>query len=183
MELGETVCIPNGEPLCEKCPLAELCKGRASGRAGELPVRKVKKKRRVEKRTVFLIRDDEGRVLIRRRPETGLLAGLWEFPSVEGHVKKSQVEESVRRIFFDSISENVPRTDAPAEKVPGGGMAVDIRRLPAAKHIFSHIEWDMIGYEVRIAPHHIVGELWADPHDLVEKYALPTAFSAYLRLV
>ena len=156
MELGEVVCIPNGEPLCDICPLKGICKGRASGRAAELPVRKVKTKRRIEKRTIFLIRDDEGRVLIRRRPDKGLLAGLWELPSVEGHLKKNQVAEQMTNFEITSI-----------------------KPLSPAKHIFSHIEWDMIGYEVRISPHHIVGEVWANPHDLDEKYALPTAFLAY----
>ena len=148
MELGEVVCIPNGEPLCDACPLKSLCLGRASGRAAELPVRKSKTKRRIEKRTVFIIRDEEGRVCIRRRPDTGLLAGLWELPSVEGHLKEDEVE----------------------------GL---IKKLPPARHVFSHIEWDMIAYEVRVTPHHIVGGIFVSPHDLDEKYALPTAFSAY----
>ncbi len=183
MELGEVVCIPNGEPLCDECPLKERCKGWASGRASELPVRKVKTKRRIEKRTVFLIRDEQGRVLIKRRPETGLLAGLWELPSVEGHLKKNKVAEVVRQILT-SLSSDAPR-DTPASHT-GTEATPDITIsgiLPPAKHVFSHIEWDMIGYEVQAVPHHIVGGIWVNPHDLDEKYALPTAFSAYRRHV
>ena len=176
MELGEVICIPNGEPLCEKCPLREICQGYASGRAAELPVRKVKTKRRVEKRTVFLIRDDEGQVLLRRRPETGLLAGLWELPSVEGHIRKNRVAETVGVFFREHLQESSPESGKEGDLKIG-----TIRKLPAAKHIFSHIEWNMIGYEVRIAPHHLVGCVWAETHDLDEKYALPTAFSAYRR--
>ncbi|MEE3467011.1 MAG: A/G-specific adenine glycosylase [Eubacterium sp.] len=159
MELGEVVCIPNGEPLCDACPLKELCRGRASGRASELPVRKAKTKRRIEKRTIFVIRDSAGNVLIRKRPDTGLLAGLWELPSVDGHLKKAEVEAAVSGI--------------------ADGDCEAIQRLPAARHIFSHVEWDMIAYEVRVTPHHIVGATWANPHDLDAKFALPTAFSAY----
>ena len=80
MELGATVCLPNGAPLCEKCPAAEFCAALETDRIGLLPVKAPKRARRVEERVVFLI-FHEGRVALRRRPEKGLLAGLWEYPN------------------------------------------------------------------------------------------------------
>ena len=79
MELGETVCTP-GTPACGRCPLAEVCAGCAAGRAGELPVLPAKRPRRIEERRVLLLICG-GRTAVRRRPEKGLLAGLWELPN------------------------------------------------------------------------------------------------------
>ena len=80
MDLGAMVCLPNGAPLCEKCPAAEFCQARIQGRTGELPVRPAKKPRKIEERKVFFL-FCEGRVALRRRPAKGLLAGLWEYPN------------------------------------------------------------------------------------------------------
>ena len=75
MELGATVCLPNGAPLCDRCPAADFCTARREERTGELPVKAAKKARRIEARTVFLI-FWEKKVALRRRPGLGLLAGL-----------------------------------------------------------------------------------------------------------
>lgn len=80
MELGAIVCLPNGAPLCEKCPVAPFCRAYRNGLTDKLPVKPARKARRVEKRDVFLIFYDK-RVALRRRPPKGLLAGLWEFPN------------------------------------------------------------------------------------------------------
>ncbi|MDD5937770.1 MAG: A/G-specific adenine glycosylase [Clostridiales bacterium] len=84
MELGATVCLPNGAPLCGRCPAADLCAARREGITAELPVKAPKKARRVEERTVYLI-FRQGRVALRRRPARGLLAGLWEYPNEPAH--------------------------------------------------------------------------------------------------
>ena len=80
MELGATVCLPNGAPLCGRCPAADFCTARREERTGALPVKAPKKARRVEERTVFLIFYGK-KVALRRRPGKGLLAGLWEYPN------------------------------------------------------------------------------------------------------
>ena len=80
MELGATVCLPNGAPLCDQCPAKEFCAARLTERTGELPVKPAKKARRVEERTVFLIFYGSS-VALRRRKSRGLLAGLWEYPN------------------------------------------------------------------------------------------------------
>ena len=80
MELGATVCLPNGAPLCAHCPAREFCTAHLTDRTGELPVKAPKKERRVEERTVFLIFYQD-KVALRRRGKKGLLAGLWEYPN------------------------------------------------------------------------------------------------------
>lgn len=80
MELGATVCLPNGAPLCDRCPAGELCKAHRAGREGDFPVKPPKRERRVEQRQVWLIFHG-GQAALRKRPEKGLLAGLWEYPN------------------------------------------------------------------------------------------------------
>ena len=80
MELGATVCLPNGAPLCAQCPARAFCVACLTERTGELPVKAAKKERRVEERTVFLIFYGD-KVALRRRAKKGLLAGLWEYPN------------------------------------------------------------------------------------------------------
>ncbi len=65
--------------------LNSLCKAHKEGREMDFPVKKKAKARRIEKRTVFIFRDNE-KVAIRKRPQKGLLAGMYEFPNVEGHL-------------------------------------------------------------------------------------------------
>ena len=128
MELGALVCVPNGAPLCEQCPLASLCEARRAGTALELPHKAAPKARRIEPVTVVLAEDAEGRFLLQQRPEKGLLAGLWQPLLWEGEALSA--EEVCARL----------------EEL---GLACEgIEPLPAAKHIFSHIEWRMSGYSV-----------------------------------
>lgn len=160
MELGAMVCIPNGMAKCEKCPVAHLCRARAHGTVMELPVKKKPKERRLEKRTVLVIRDGD-RVAIRRRPPKGLLAGLYELPNLDGHLQEKQILEWVRGYQLTPLR---------------------IQRLEASRHIFSHVEWDMIGYVIRVAA--LDGEkekdlLFAETARVEEQYPVPAAFHAY----
>ena len=128
MELGATVCVPNGAPLCEQCPWNSLCLARKEGRIAELPVRTKAKARRIEKRTVLVIRDND-KVAIRKRPEKGLLAGLYELPNVEGRYSQDEIVHLVKDMHLSPIR---------------------VQKLENAKHIFSHIEWQMEGYAVLV---------------------------------
>ena len=78
MELGATVCLPNGAPQCGRCPLADQC---LACQAGDFsfPRKPPKRARTVEEKPVFLL-FWEGQVALRRRPDRGLLAGLYEYP-------------------------------------------------------------------------------------------------------
>lgn len=157
MELGATICLPNGAPLCERCPAAHLCRAFQEGRTGELPVKAAKKERRVEERTVFLLFYG-GSVALRRRPDRGLLAGLWEYP-------------------------NAPAdgTDWPER----WGLSVSaLEKAGAGKHIFTHIEWHMTALTGELdGPDLPQGWVWADRAALRDTYAVPNAFQAFQRLV
>lgn len=163
MELGEVVCIPNGMPLCDRCPLAASCRACAEGTQMSLPVKPDKKERRIEKRTI-LVMEWEGYIAVAKRPSSGLLANLWEFPSADGHLTLLQVQRMMEE---------------------QGAGAMRISPLKSGKHIFSHVEWHMIGYHVvleRKLPHDIVsGLVWAKREELEERYAIPVAFHSFLR--
>lgn len=162
MELGERVCIPNGTPHCEECPLAALCRAHAAAEEEAYPVRSAKRPRRIEQRTVLLLLCGD-RFAVRRRPESGLLAGLWEFPCLEGHADEEQV-----RAYLDGI----------------GLCAGLIAPTAPAKHIFTHIEWHMQGYTVD-CPHanDTAGLTWVTAAQWRDEYAAPTAYRAFSGLV
>ena len=160
MELGATVCVPNGEPLCAECPWQALCLAHAGGTTGQLPVKTKAKARRLEKKTVLVIRDGD-RVLLQKRPQQGLLAGMYEFPYMEGYPSKKQV--------LDFVKEQ-------------GLSPIRIQKLPDAKHIFSHVEWQMRGYAVLVEePGTGSGLLFVEPQISEEQYAIPAAYAAYSR--
>lgn len=102
MELGATVCGPNTAPRCDDCPVSGLCLGRQRGTAETLPVKKAKKERRVEEKTVFLLMRDR-KIALRKRPKTGLLAGLWEFPNVEGTLDETAAGAAVEAVGLSVI--------------------------------------------------------------------------------
>lgn len=165
MELGATVCVPNGEPKCAQCPWQSYCLACAHGSYGCLPHKSRTKPRKIEKRTVLLIRDGE-KVLLHRRPAKGLLAGMYEFPNISGHRTAEEVNAYVSDLAL---------------------MPVRIEPLEQAKHIFSHIEWHMTGYQVRVAQMEETvqksGYVFAGAELLEHKYAVPAAFARYMNYV
>ena len=166
MELGATVCVPKGMPLCEACPLYDDCEARKGSRIDELPVRAEKKKRRQEEKTVFVLlcRD---RFALHKRDDKGLLAGLWEFPNVEGRLS---VEEALRQAEDWGLHPSRPWMVLPYT------------------HIFSHVEWHMTAY-------YILCEDMTDTLDRNEEItwflrdvpeevaAVPSAFRPFLNLL
>lgn len=160
MELGALICIPNGMAKCGECPLAELCLARKHDRVMELPKKAEKKQRRLEKRTVLLIQDGED-FAIRKREKKGLLAGMYEFPNLEGYKSQEEVLEYVRGLSCQPVR---------------------IQPLSQAKHIFSHVEWEMEGYRVLIEPRdkrNADGLLFVNKRETKGKYPIPAAFAAY----
>lgn len=157
MDLGAMVCLPNGAPLCEGCPAAEFCTAHLTGHTQVLPVRAPKKARRVEKRTVFLI-FREGKVALRRRPERGLLAKLWEYPNALSPAENALAEWGI-----------VP------EKTRQGS---------PGRHIFTHVEWRMLSRLVWTQEEALPeGWVWADREALARDYAMPSAFSSFQPLL
>lgn len=164
IELGALVCVPNGEPKCEACPVAHLCQAKARGIQMELPVKKKAKARKIEERTVLIFQDGET-VAIRKRDAKGLLAGMYEFPNLEG---KKTLEEVVE--YSKSI----------------GLAPVFVKQLPEAKHIFSHIEWRMTGYAVRVdelEKNCTENLLFIHPEEVQKAYSIPAAFGEYTKYV
>ena len=155
MELGATVCLPNGAPDCEACPMADLCRSR-DGDWKHLPVKAEKKARRKEQLTVFLLRCG-GRTAVRKRGERGLLAGLWEFPNVPGHLTPEAAAE---------------------QAAAWGAHPRELERSAERTHIFTHVEWDMVCYCLRCdeMPPEFV---WAEDAALQGEIALPTAFRMF----
>lgn len=129
MELGAVVCVPNGAALCGSCPVRGVCRAHKGSETELLPVRSSKKARRVERRTLLIIRDGE-RFLFRRRPDRGLLPGLYEFPGLPGALGPEEVKREAERLGFSPLQ---------------------IRPLPEGRHIFTHIEWQMSAWEIRVA--------------------------------
>lgn len=161
MELGAIVCVPNGEPLCDQCPWYSFCETRKRGLWQELPVKKKAKGRRIEERTVLVIRDGE-RVVLKRRPKKGLLAGLYEFPNEPGTLTEDEALRVVQDMHLHPMR---------------------IQRLEEAKHIFSHVEWHMQGYMVEVdsLTREEAGLLFVEAAHSEEAYPIPAAFAAYTK--
>lgn len=193
MELGATICLPNGKPLCEQCPVMHLCRAFHAEREMELPVKSAKRARRIEKRVVYVI-SYEGRVLLHRRERKGLLAGLWEFPNVlleeggQAAKEKAAVPEKGYVLSWAAFLEKVQ---------------FRVQKTKKAKHIFSHVEWHMEGVWIEVeADRTFVEEaqlrvvqllqkmtqqtdtmenwVFATAEELQEIYAIPSAFEAFL---
>ena len=163
MELGATVCVPNGEPKCAECPWRKHCRAKQAGTAEALPVKTGKKPRRIEDRTILIIRD-ESRIVLCRRPEKGLLAGMYEFPNLEGHLTPEEAIEAVRGMHLSPLH---------------------IRQAQKAKHIFSHVEWHMEAYVVRVDTADPLPDdlLFVEIEEQRRSYPVPSAYAAYLRLI
>lgn len=161
MELGAMVCVPNGAPKCEECPVSELCYARKNNCSAELPVKTPKKKRTVEEKTVLIIQDGTKTVL-KKRPSEGLLAGMYEFPMLEGVKTKEEVLEYLKNEGFQMLH---------------------IKKAPDGKHIFSHKEWHMKGYVIKVDElEPFAGKeefLFVETKEAEDKYPLPSAFRIY----
>ncbi len=157
MELGATVCVPNGAPKCEACPAAALCLAHARGCETALPCKDAKRPRREEEKTVFLLHCGE-KYAVRRRADTGLLAGLWELPNVEG--------------LLDA--------QTALDLCAGWGVQPrELLRRMEKQHIFTHILWKLRGYALRCAREDARFE-WVDAERFAHDIALPTAFRQFL---
>jgi A/G-specific adenine glycosylase len=169
MELGAMVCLPNGDPKCENCPLKELCK---TGKCGDgtyasYPVKAKKAPRTVEEKTVLILHNDN-KLVITRRPEKGLLAGMYEFPCMEGHAAKDRVVAYIRTLGLEPLQ---------------------VKKLDPAKHIFTHREWHMTGYEVRLDELASLKKekgsaeslLMVDKKEIEDRYPIPSAYAAFAK--
>lgn len=156
MELGATVCVPNGAPRCDVCPVAEICQAREQDTWRDLPVRSEKKKRKIVDKTVFILLTEDT-VALHKRSASGLLAGMWEFPNVDAKLDK---QEAVTQV-----------TGWQTEPV-------DLLMQTNYTHIFSHVEWHMTAYYIRCRKTNKKWK-WVTKESLDETYALPSAFRPF----
>ncbi len=156
MELGATLCGPNWAPRCEQCPCGAFCKALAAGTAEQLPVKAPKKQKTRQRRTVFILECD-GCFALTKRPNTGLLAALWQFPDTEGTLELSAAVQ---------LAEN------------WGSPVRDVRRQLEKKHIFTHIIWEMRGFymEVKTKSDKFT---WFSADEIDRNAALPTAYRQF----
>ena len=154
MELGATVCVPNGEPKCGACPCREFCEGRDQWQL--FPAKLPKKAKKQEDRTVFLLHCGEY-YAIEKRPGKGLLAGLWQFPNVARHLDAAQAIEWAEQMGLH------PR---------------HVERSMDRHHIFTHIRWDLRGWFLEVEEM-AGGFTWLILDEIDEQAALPTAFRQF----
>ncbi|HWJ78508.1 MAG TPA: A/G-specific adenine glycosylase [Niallia sp.] len=133
MELGALICTPTS-PSCLLCPVREHCHAFYEGTVTELPVKTKAKKQRTLQLAAVILTDEEGRTLIHKRAENGLLANLWEFPNIEIvqtlTSERAQLEEKLLDMY--------------EAKVEVGEM---ISRI---EHVFSHLVWNINVYSGKL---------------------------------
>ena len=156
MELGELVCLAGGKPRCRHCPWQDGCRGLAEGCQEDLPNRGTPKARRKEKKTVLLLRHG-GKTALEKRPEKGLLAGLYGFPMLEGHLDRGDILP-----WLGSYG------------IPFG----PLRPMGSAGHVFTHVEWEMEAWETETEAE-LPGYIYADREEMETVYALPSAFRVF----
>ena len=164
MELGAVICVPNGQAKCAECPIAFTCLAHRHDKADMIPVKAPKKARTQDNRTVFIIQDGEC-TAIRKRPEKGLLAGLYELPNTQGHLKSEDALLYVKELGLDPLY---------------------IEELPPAKHIFSHIEWRMQAYRIKVSSLKTTQDkelIFVSKEQSGKQYAIPSAFGAYAKYI
>lgn len=166
MELGACICIPNGAPHCPVCPVSLYCQARRIGAIDRIPCKAAKKARVKEERVVLIITDGEYFV-IRRRPDSGLLAGLYEPPCFL--LEKGESPEGVLWKWEDCFD------------------ILQAEPLPAGKHIFTHIEWHMKAWRIcpvgRLTEYRRQleekGYLLASAKEMREAYSIPNAYKTW----
>lgn len=129
MELGALICTPTS-PKCLLCPVREYCRAFEAGDAAQLPVKSKKIKMKNLLYKVYIARDKEGRYLLEKRGDNGLLANMWQFPMIEIKNEESPLEQLAERYDIEIKSE-----------------ATDVISF---KHVFSHLTWSIEAEAVEV---------------------------------
>ena len=164
MDIGSSICRPNGEPLCSICPLSFACLSYKEGDPLDYPIKVRKKSRKIINKTILLLKLED-KFLFRKRPEDGLLSGLWEFPHLKGNLTEKEILEFLHSKSYRGIR---------------------IENGPSYNHIFSHREWHMTSYLINLDPFVVMetpkNTKWLNLKDL-ETYTIPTAFKPFLEMI
>ena len=151
MELGATICVPNGTPRCELCPVRKHCEGYRKGDPQRYPVKAEKKARTQEYLNVFFC-VYEDKIAVHKRPAKGLLSSLWELPN------------SGREVAVPAALQEI------------GILEAEIFSMKNQKHIFTHIEWYMDCYYIKVSKKTSSELVWLTKTDAETSFALPSAF-------
>lgn len=157
MELGATVCLPNGAPKCDECPLQTICLANEHNSWQKYPVRDEKKSRRLEEKTVFVLQCGD-KIAVRKRDKKGLLSGMWEFPNVEGILIEQQAADVATQ--WETSPEQ---------------MKMNYNYT----HIFSHVEWRMTAYYL-VCCQMCRQFHWVTMEELDKEVAMPSAFRPFV---
>jgi len=133
MELGALICTPTS-PSCLLCPVREHCHAFHEGTASELPIKTKNNKQKNVQIVAAVLENNDGKILIHKRPKTGLLANLWEFPNVEVHLpyinEKDHLKESVQSLYGAEIQVS--------------------EMIGQIEHVFSHLTWNINAYKGKV---------------------------------
>ena len=151
MELGATLCLPNGAPKCELCPLRAYCLAYRKKQTMLFPVKTKKSSRIQETLSVFFL-VSENKIALHKRLPHGLLSNLWELPNCPS---ETQTFEFLQKL-------GVTR----AELLP----------MRSQKHIFTHIEWHMECYFGKVFEKQLSNLVWVTKEEAAAEFALPSAF-------
>ena len=161
MDLGNKICTPTS-PACGDCPLRDDCKAYRANCAEDYPKRKPKKKQKEEDVTVLLL-DLGGRFLIEKRTG-GLLASMWGFPMIRGHITPEDVMKRLTEEDFAAKKAN---------------------KVAAYRHVFSHRIWNVWVYYAPVEALFAAEDTrtWATKEALETIYAIPSAFAPALEVI
>ncbi len=162
MDLGELICLPRGLPLCGHCPLKRFCQAQKEGTMMDYPPSKKIKEKRNESLTVFVL-IYQGKIAIRQRKSKGLLASLYEFPYAPGKISSEEVCKRLQQQGF---------------------VLKSLKPLGYTKHTFSHLIWEMQGFQVDLVKFPVASNfLWVDKKDIISTYPIPSAFSFFKKKI
>lgn len=161
MELGALICTPTS-PGCLLCPVQKFCLACREGVQEELPVKTKGNKQRRVSLAAFILRDDEGKTLIRKRPDDGLLAKLWEFPTIEPAFPILYEKAEFVRILRKKM-----------------GIEAEVeRKVGSIVHVFSHLIWEIDVFEGRLISFSEQGEhsLRLVTKEDIQNFAFPVPY-------
>lgn len=133
MELGALICTPTS-PSCLLCPVREHCQAFMDGTQGELPVKTKNKKQKTVQIAAIILADEDGRTLIHKRSDKGLLANLWEFPNIE---------------IVQTITSEAEQLKEELQSLYGATIEVE-ESITRIEHVFSHLIWQITVYKGKL---------------------------------
>jgi A/G-specific adenine glycosylase len=166
MELGALICTPTS-PSCLLCPVRDHCQAFHEGVQTELPIKTKKNSQRDVQLAAVILKNEHGKLLIHKRPQSGLLANLWEFPNIEIQQPILTDRKQIVELFRNTYNMNIK-----LEKSIG-----------QIEHIFSHLIWNITVYTGVISPEFQVGDEWNFvTFDEMEQYVFPVSYQKILKL-